>query len=192
MKNRYLGIILILTLCEALYSQNSGKLEYMPKFRECEWGEKFVDVRANEVETYLQTTYGFGQKILSYTTKIAGYKARVDYVFKDERLVEGIYEIKVDSFEVAFDEIRQFYIEKLDYPVYWSGSHPLTKTNWKGNENGLCRGPEIYWEYFDGFIAIVAEKYKQEITISILYVYDKTIVDYGKYVVFPYKNITEN
>ena len=107
----------------------------------------------------------------------------------ERRCLEGLFEIEVDSFEIVYEKIKEFYIRKLDYPIYWAGSHPNTEVNWEGDSKGLCRGPEIYWEYFDGFIAIIAEKYLDEITISILYAYDKTIVDYGKYVTFPY-NVT--
>ena len=192
MKKIIFGVFLTLFFSLEYFSQNLGKLEYLPEFRGYKWGERFLDVKAKEVAPYLQTTFGFGQQILSYKGRIAGHKARIDYVFKDKQLVEGIYEIKVDSFETSFEKIKQYYIDKLDHPIYWAGAHPLTKINWVGNKNGLCRGPEIYWEYFDGFVAIICEKYKEEITISILYVYDKTIADYGKYVTFPYKVISEN
>jgi hypothetical protein len=191
MKRMILVISMVALFNSEDKSQNSNKYEYLPEFRGSKWGLTVSNIREIEKEPYLQTTIGFGQKIVSFEGEIAGFRARIDYVFKENKLVEGMYQVKADSFKNVFESLKEFYIDKLDYPVYWSVSHPNTEIQWKGDENGLCRGPEIYWEYLDGFIAIISEKYKGEFTISILYVHEKTIADYGKYVLFPYKIITE-
>jgi hypothetical protein len=193
MKDVFIFATIFLLVLLDSFSQSSGKLTYISKFRGYEWGESINSIRSKEILKYMQTTKGFGEEILSYQGQTAGLDARVDYIFRDGKLVEGLYEIEVDSFEIEFEIIKDYYFEKLDYPNYWASSHPNTEINWVGDEvNTLCRGPEMYWEYYDGFIAIVTEKYKNEITISIIYVYDKTILDYGKYVTYPYKNSFNN
>ena len=186
MKSILSFLILIHLFSVDQYAQDSDKLELVPKFRGFEWGESINDVKSKEMLQYMQTTRGFGEEIISYKGSTAGLNARIDYIFRDGKLVEGLYEIEVDSFEVDFEIVKDYYFKLLDYPNYWASSHPNTEINWIGDEHGLCRGPEMYWEYFNGFIAVIAEKFREEITISIIYVYDKTILDYGKYVTFPY------
>ena len=182
-------LILIHFFSAILYAQDSDKLEVVPKFRGMEWGESINSVKSKEILQYMQTTRGFGEEIISYKGETAGIDARIDYIFRDNKLVEGLYEIAVDSFEVDFEIVKNYYFKQLDYPNYWASSHPNTEINWIGNENGLCRGPEMYWEYFNGFIAVIAEKFRDEITISRIFVHDKTILDYGKYVTYPYSKM---
>jgi len=174
------------------YSQDFSQLDSIPKFRGIEWEETLEFVKAKEIAKYMQRSKGFGVEILSFHGVISKYKARIDYVFKDNKLIEGIYEIEVESFEETYEEIKNTYFRKLDIPNYWASSHPDSDFDWNGEEDNLCRGPEIYWEYCDGFIAIIAEKYKSEITISILFAHEKTIQDYGKYVTFPFKMNSES
>lgn len=187
----------ILLLCAIITSsvipQKSSEFQLLPLFRGYDWGETIENVKAKELSKYLQTMIGFGEEIISYNGSVAGLDARVDYVFRNGILVEGLYQITVKSFEQEYQTIKEHYIKKLDYPIYWANAHPNTKINWDDeNPDLVCRGPEIYWEYYDGFVAIITEKYKEEITISILYAHEKTIRDYGKYVIYPYEVISEN
>lgn len=181
----YIFIIIIFTNS---YSQQYGKFEKLPEFRNFIWGESIENVRSIELLKYMQESMGFGEEVLSYYGKITGIDARVDYVFKSGKLVEGIYEITVENFDDEFEKVKTHFINKYDYPIYWANAHPNTNINWTDSDkNGFCRGPEIYWDYVDGFLAIITEKYNEEITITILFAHEKTIKDYGKYVKYPYQ-----
>lgn len=183
------SLIILLLLVSNLYPQGYNDLDSIPKFRGFDWGETLENIKSKELADYKQTFIGFGVNTLSYSGKIAELDADIDYVFENDVLSEGIYIIKVELsfFDEAFEKIKNYYFQKLNIPHYWASSHPNSKINWNDTvENETCRGPEIYWEYCNGFIGIVAEKFKEEITITVIYVHQKTIQSYGKYVTFPY------
>lgn len=182
-------LIILILLGSKFYPQDFSGLDSIPKFRGFDWGESLKNIESNELSDYKQTFIGFGVKTLSYSGKIAELDADIDYVFENNVLTEGMYIIKVEIslFDEIIEKIKNYHFEKLDIPHYWSSSHPNSKIDWsKVEENGICRGPEIYWEYCDGFIGIIAENFKDDITITILYVKGKSINDYGKYVKYPY------
>jgi hypothetical protein len=187
------SVILFVILIESyLYAQNFNQTDSIPKFRSFYWEESFNDVKSREIAKYMQTYIAFGESILSYHGEIADCEARIDFVFIDGILVEGHYIIEVDSYEETNEKIKDYYFKKLGTPNYWASSHPNSKIAWIGDENEICRGPEIYWGYCDGFIAIIAEKYMKEITITIIYAHNKTIQEYGKIVTYPYEKILDN
>ena len=187
------NVILFVIICEShLFSQNFSQADSIPKFRGFDWAESIDNVKSREFTNYMQTYIGFGVYILSYHGEIVDYEARIDFVFEGEVLVEGQYILEVDSYTETYEKIKNYYFNKLGTPNYWASSHPNAKIDWTGDESGMCRGPEIYWEYCNGFIGIIAEKYMEEITITILYAYQKTIEEYGKFVTYPYDEILEN
>ena len=192
MKHLSILLLIILLLDSSSFAQNESQTDSIPKFRGFEWGVSMDEVRSIELSRYMQTFIGFGVNIITYSGEISDYKAEIDYVFEDSILVEASYCIKVEIFPDDFKKIMEYYISKFGTPFYWANSHPNSVINWRvKSENDLCRGPELYWEYCNGFMGLIAEKYKDEITISILYVYQKTIHEYGKYVIFPYSEIVE-
>ena len=40
-------------------------------------------------------------------------------------------------------------------------------------------GPSIYWVFKDGFIGLISQKYKEEITLIVLYAYNTTVEEYN-------------
>lgn len=183
-------ILLCLLINSISFSQTFSKLDSIPSFRGMEWGETIDDVKSKEIANYRQTFIGFGETVISYFGKITSFEATIDYAFKDDVLTEASYNIDIENFNETFEKVKDYYINKLGEPNYWASLHPRFIGNWKGDEeNGLCRGPELYWEYCNGFIGIITEKYKDDITLTVLYVHDKTILDYGKLVTFPYEVI---
>ena len=169
-------------------AQDASTLDSIPSFRGYNWGTNIEKVRSTELADYMQTYIGFGSYVISYKTRLIGFEARMDYVFEDSILTEASYELEGINFETVFQDIKKYYYNILGLPNYWASSHPDLSINWNEEENGICRGPEIYWEYCDGFIGIVAEQYKESISITILYVKGKSINNYGKYVKYPYPN----
>ncbi len=180
--------IIFITLFFSTYSftQNISELDSIPKFRNFNWGEKIKNVEAQETAHYAQTYIGFGEYILSYYGNILDFEAMIDYTFKDSVLIEGSYTIQANNFSDTFNKVKEFYINKLGKPNYWASAYPDSSFQFKNtSEAKQCRGPELYWEYCNGFIGIISEKYEDEITITILYAYNKTIADYGKFLPFP-------
>jgi len=185
-------ICIFMQIGSIAFSQTFSRLDSIPKFRGMEWGETIKDIKSKELAKYGQTFIGYGESIISYFGEIASHETIIDYVFNDNILTEASYNLDVEDFTPTFESIKNHYINKLGEPNYWASLHPKFVGNWKGDEeNGLCRGPEIYWEYCNGFIGIIAEKYKEDITLTVLYVHNKTILDYGKLVTFPYKVIAQ-
>lgn len=180
-------IIVILFLVGNLYSQEPTQLDSIPKFRSIDWGESVESVRNLELSEYDQAYIGFGVYILTFHDKHLGYESKIDYVFEEDELVEAFYTIEAETFEETYNIIKENYINKFGRPNYWSSAHPdaSIKRVFESEEE-YCRGPEIYWEFCNGFLGIISERYKQSITITILFVHNKTIDEYGKFVVYPY------
>jgi len=181
MKNLSNVLFAILLFGIYSYAQNENQIDSIPKFRGFKWGESMKEVKSKELAKYLQTFIGFGVNIISYSGKIADYNSIIDYVFEDSILVEASHSIKIEYFPKAFKKLKEYYINKFGTPFYWANSHPNSVIDWTSETKGdLCRGPELYWEFCNGFIGIIAEKFKEDITITILYVHQKTIREYGK------------
>ena len=178
----FITIILVSTITLA---QGSDAKDVLPNFRGTEWGTSYANVEAKELAEYHQDFIGFGMTILSYKGKLLNYEAGIDYVFESDTLTEAMYILEVESFPEIYQKIKEHYFSKYDEPHYWANAHPHAVFNWGEEENGVCKGPEIYWEFCDGFIGIISEKDNDEISITVLYAYNKTILDYGKYVKFP-------
>lgn len=192
MKNILKLIFLFLFLHSYSFPQNESQVDSIPSFRGIEWGASIEEVKSKELANYMQTFMGFGVHIMSYSAEIADFDAVLDYVFEDSILVEASYCFEIEFFPESFKKLKDYYINKLGTPFYWANSHPNSTIDWSNeSEQDLCRGPELYWEYCNGFIGLIAEKYKDEITITALYSYQKTIREYGKYVIYPYSEILE-
>ena len=149
-------------------------------------GESIKNVESLELAHYAQTYFGFGECILSYYGNILDFSTMIDYTFKDSILIEGSYTIHTKNFPSTFSKIKKFYTNQLGEPSYWATAFPDSSFQFKDtSETKQCRGPELYWEYCNGFIGIISEKYEDDITITILYAHNKTIAEYGKYLPFP-------
>lgn len=179
--------ILFFVIGSNLYSQVQTLVDSIPNFRGIEWGQSIEGVRSLELAKYDQSYIGFGVYILTYHGNHLNYDSKIDYVFEEDVLKEAFYTIETKLFTETFESIKEHYINRFGRPNYWSSSHPDATINWVfESEEDYCRGPEIYWEFCNGFLGIISEKYKASITITILFVHNKTIEDYGKFVVYPY------
>ena len=54
---------------------------------------------------------------------------------------------------------------------------------------GRYIGPELYWKFNNGFIALIASKFEDDVTITILYANNKSINEYNKEREIPTKSI---
>ena len=151
-------------------------------FRNIPWGSSMKEVREMEEAHYLQTFYGFGITAISFKDYIAGIEARIDYTFKDDKLTEASYLINPgDFYERDFVELLKFVAQKFGQPEYRSGKGYNEDSVWvKENEYGSFSGPSYYWEFKNSFIALISQKFKDEITIMVLFVNGSSIGEYAK------------
>ena len=153
----------------------------LPEFRNVKWGATLNDVRKQETAHYLQSFSGFGVEALSYKGNVAGLDARIDYTFKNEKLAECSYAVTSD------DNFRNDFLILLSYlenhygkPAFDAGPTYTSGSVWiKINNYGMYMGPSFYWVFENGFIYLFSQKFKEEITLTILFVSDLTIDEYN-------------
>lgn len=153
----------------------------LPEFRNIEWESSAEHVREQEKAKYLQSFSGFGTKAISFREKIERLDARIDYVFKENKLIEGSFTvISDDNFRNDFKALKDFLENQFGTPDYRSGLLYTSDSVWiRISKAGLYTGPSLYWVFNNGFISIISEKFREEISISVLYAYDRTIDAYN-------------
>jgi hypothetical protein len=153
----------------------------LPDFRNVKWGSSIRDVEAKETAQYLQIFSGFGIQALSFEGNIAGLDARIDYTIKNKKLTEGSYTvISKDNFRGDFLTLLIFLENRYGKPGYSSGPFYTSDSVWiKINDYGMYIGPSFYWVYKNGFIGLISEKFKDEITLTILFASDTTVDEYN-------------
>jgi len=153
----------------------------LPEFRNVKWGCSLRNVEEKETAHYLQKFSGFGIEALSYEGNIVGMNARIDYTFKNKKLTEGSYTvISKYNFVEDFRTLLSFLKNHYGKPEYRSGPIYTSDSVWiKTDDFGTYLGPAFYWLFEDGFIGLVSEKFKEEISITILFVHDLTVDEYN-------------
>ena len=159
----------------------------LPEFRNVKWGSSLREVEEKETADYLQKFSGFGIETLSYEGNIAGLDARIDYTFKNKKLIEGSYTvISKDTFSEDFLTLLSFLENHYGRPEYSSGPLYTSDSVWiKINDFGMFTGPSFYWVFNNGFIGLISQKFKEEITLTILFASDLTVDEYNS------KNLVE-
>jgi len=159
----------------------------LPEFRNVKWGSSLKDVEEKETADYLQKFSGFGIEALSYEGNIAELDARIDYTFKNKKLSEGSYTvISKDTFREDFQILLGFLENHYGSPGYSSGPLYTSDSVWiKTNDFGMFTGPSLYWVFKNGFIGLISQKFKEEITLTILFASDLTVNEYNS------KNLVE-
>ena len=139
------------------------------------------EVKEKETAYYLQTFHGFGIEALSYKGKIAGLDARIDYDFKNNKLIEGSYRIiSDDNFKEDYSTLFNFLGNLYGKPDLRTGISYESDSVWiKTTDYNMYIGPSIYWVFNNGFIGLISQKYKEEITLIVLYVHNVTIEEYN-------------
>jgi len=157
----------------------SGELK---GFRGYNWGISLDYVKSTETESYLQSFHGFGIDALSYKGEIAGLTARIDYSFKDRKLFEGTYTINpVNEIRDDFNKLKFFLTDEYGKPNFRAGQSINSDSIWiKINDYGKYKGPELFWKFSNGFIGLIAVKFEDDITITVLYSKGNSIEEYGQ------------
>ena len=164
-----------------IYSSLTGNQDSLQGFRGIPWKSSPEFVRENESARYLQSFIGFGTYALSFRGRFAGYTMRIDYSFQDNKLIEGGYILdEPDDIIISFNTIERELTKKFGLPDYWANSRIGSGNIWiKVNEFGKYNGPQLYWEFSNGFIALHAGRFKDKITITVLFVTGKRISQYN-------------
>jgi hypothetical protein len=174
--------ILICFVADSQAAALADSTKSLPEFRNIEWESSAEHVRGQEKAKYLQSFSGFGTEAISFREKIEGLDTRIDYVFKENKLIEGSYTvISENNFRNDFKILKDFLENHFSKPDYGSGPLYTSDSVWIRISNaGLYTGPSLYWVFNNGFIGLISEKFREEISISILYAYDRTIDDYNE------------
>ncbi len=183
-------IILISLFFSSNFSQNkSNKERLLKSFRGIEWGISKTQVRSIVKEYYLQSYSGFGIEALCYKGSIAGIDSRIDFNFKDDKLVDGLYSINPNSsFKTVFKKLEEYLINEYGKPDFKVGPDIDSSSVWiKENDYGRYRGPELYWSFKNGFVGLHASRFKDDITINVLYVEGKTVEEFNNENLAPFK-----
>lgn len=180
--NNYLIHIFVLFLPGIVLPVSKDSIEVLNGFRNFEWGTSTEYVEKNEPLPLLQSFEGFGIYALSYEGKIAGHSARIDYTFRDNKLVEGSYVIKdVKNFAKVFNDVQAYVVDSYGEPDFWSNTLINSDSLWiqvDSTEN--YRGPELYWKFANGFISLLLKKFEAKVSLYLLHVWEKSISDYGR------------
>jgi len=184
MKSRSCSTYIIILICFVGNFQPQNIIDStqtLPEFRNVKWESSISEVREIETARYLQSFAGFGIEALSFKGNIAGLDTRIDYTFTEDKFTEGSFIIiSEDSFRENFQILLSYLKNLYGTPDYRSGLLYTADSVWiKLTDTGLFRGPSLYWEFGNGFIGLISEKFKEEITITILYAYNKTIEEYS-------------
>jgi len=182
MHNKF--FLLLFFIQSILVSQNS--IDSISGFRNIRWGAPQSEVKKQEKGFYLQESKAWGLSTLSFQGEIAGSPARIDYTFKDNRLIEGSYSINViKSFDQSFSQVNNFISDLYGFPKYATINAFDPDSVWTAvNPGVLFNGPQYFWELSNGFVSLLSSKFiaspgKEEITITVLYVSDTKIEEYS-------------
>jgi len=174
-----------LSLCinvNCLAQNNTLMYDSLRGFNGFTWGNSSQFIRNEETSKYMQTSLGFSRSVVSFSDEIEGFDSRIDYVFKEDELIEGSYTFNnVEDIQTIFSTMQEMLRNKYGKPDFWATAHINSKNIWKRvNNYGLFRGPELYWQFENGFIVLHSSKYVEDITLSIIYVHNKTIEQFSE------------
>lgn len=156
-------------------------------FRGFDWNSSLESIRSNEKSGYMQTSITLNKKVLSFSGEVENIKTRIDFVFEDDKLIEGSYSFDdLEDIKKVFYSIRNFIVKDYGHPDFGAVGRIDTDKIWvKVNNYGLFRGPELYWQFLNGFIAMLSSKYEDNITLTVLFVHNKTIKQYSEEILMP-------
>ncbi len=150
-------------------------------FRNILFGSSPAEVKSREPAPSLQSFSGWGIYALSFEGRFAGTKARIDYIFKDDKMIEGSYILEPgDDYLDIFQSCRKDISEEYGNPDSWAVADIRQDSIWKKiNDFGLYEGPQLFWLFDKGFIALHSSKFKHKITITVLYSSREEVGDYN-------------
>lgn len=164
-------VIILIPESGLCLSEDSDSTKNLSGFRGSGWGDNLEKIRSSEEAEYLQSFSGFGMEALSFRASIGELPTRIDYTFKEGKLVEGSYAVSSDdSFVHDFRYLKNFLTLEFGRPEFVSGNDYASDIPWqKENDYGLFRGPALYWTFANGFVALLSQKFNSSITVTVLY-----------------------
>jgi hypothetical protein len=140
----------------------------------------------------LQSFSGWGIYTLSYKGWFASMNARIDYTFIENKLIEGAYILEPgDDYTDIFQSCREKISDEYGKPNSWAVALINQKNIWqKKNNIGLYEGPQLFWLFEEAFIALHSSKFKDKITITVLFSGREGIGDYNAESLIEIKNPT--
>lgn len=162
-------------------------------FRGIPWGAPKDTVKIKETNEYLQSFKGFGIESISYRGTVSGLDCRIDYTFREGKLTEGMYSlVPQGSLRDDFKLLYEYLSGSYGMPRYMSGRSINDAEIWiKKNNYGRFQGPALYWIFNNGFIALQAARFKDDIKINIIFAAGKNIAEYGSDNIVPAENYAD-
>jgi hypothetical protein len=170
-----------------IYSQTDSVLS---GFRNSPFGSSPNEVMSRETAPSLQSFSGWGIYALSFEGKFVGRDARIDYTFVDNKLIEGSYILDPeDDYLNTFLDCREIISKVYGKPNKWAVTEIDQDVIWHKLSNlGLYEGPQLFWLFNKGFIVLHSSKFKNKITVTVLFSSRNDISDYNAKSLLDIKN----
>jgi hypothetical protein len=177
----FLSIVAILNCFNFSTNYAQPQNDSLLIFRHNKFGDSPELVKENETASYMQDFRGFNVHVISYADEFADLEVRIDYTFRNGILTEASYNIdNTDDLFGDFIKLRTKLENVFGEPHYFANSRISDSAIWiRQNDYGAYKGPELYWQFANGFIVLHASKFKDEESLTVLYVMNKTIDNYG-------------
>lgn len=179
--------ILITAACSFLFfqsdlsAQQNSYGKQLTGFRDFNWGSSIENVRGRENAFFSQSFEGFGKYVLSFNGDFFERNAGINYTFVNDSLTQGsyVFEMDLDEFKEEFKDIHLRLKKIYGSPRFRSGPLISSDSLWTPiTIYNTFRGPQLYWKFENGFIGMIPERDENEISISILFVGNRSIEEY--------------
>ena len=170
-----------------IFSQTDSELT---GFRNSPFGSSPGEVKHSESASMLQSFSGWGIYALSFEGRFAGRDSRIDYTFVHNKLIEGSYILEPgDDYLNVFKLCRTEISKEYGRPHNWAVAEINQNNIWqKKNNFELYDGPQLFWLFTKGFIVLHSSKFKNKITVTILFSGKEGIGDYNSASLLEIKN----
>ncbi|MFC2133588.1 hypothetical protein ACFLR4_04790 [Bacteroidota bacterium] len=169
-------------LCRAeISAQQNSIINQLTDFRGFNWGSSIENVRRNEDAFFTQSFEGFGKYVLSFNGEYFERRASINYTFVMDSLKQGsyVFEMDLDEFVEEFKDIQLRLKQLYGSPRFRSGPLITSDSLWiPVTLYNTFRGPQLYWKFDNGFIGIISERDEDEVSITVLFVGNRSIEEY--------------
>ncbi|OGU60743.1 MAG: hypothetical protein A2V66_08860 [Ignavibacteria bacterium RBG_13_36_8] len=160
-------------------------------FRNFMWGSNIELVRTNEIVRYSQSFSGFGKFVLTFHGTFLDRQVDIDFTFVNDSLTQGAYvfESEEDNYKLDFNEIKRYLTSEYGRPGSRAGNDIDSDSVWiKISIYEMYSGPQYFWHFKNGFVVLHSAKDEDEITITVLFIGNKSIDEYLEESTIPFEN----
>ena len=164
-----------------LSAQQDSSIRKLTGFRDFNWGSSIEYVRNNEDAFFSQSFEGFGRYVLTFNDNYFDRRISVNYTFVNDSLKHGSYffETGLDEFVKEYEDIRFRLKQLYGSPRFSAGPDISADSLWIPiTIYNTFRGPQLYWNFDDGFIGLISERDEDDAAITIIFVGNKSIEEY--------------